>query len=873
MDFHLLERSVKEEMSHASTSTAEQGMEEFSSNGHRFRRIPRQPVAANLELHPLLKENLEQWPHLNELVQCYKADWVKDEKKYGHYESIAPISFQNQIFEGPDTDIETEMRLASARHSKTEDATDDDILSTSGRQLPESSLSDTSYSKVLKHFGESPLPAYEAAFDWENERSLIFGQRTLETQPAQYGRERREKLSEDFYFRMLPTAMQDGGLSSEPRGIFSLDAPSASVCLLIQLEKPATEEGGVSPSVYSRKEPVHLTEREKQKLQVWSQIMPYRESFAWAIVPLFDNNNAAASGGAASLSSPLAPSVSGSSSLESVAEPIAKIALDRKLTYSSGSSVIVEISNLNKVKESYTEDSLQDPKRKVHKPVKGVVRLEIERLQSGHVDMDAISENGSITNDSIDTGNQYADATFTKSHSNDSDGPRDCNSKWNSFDGKEVRRNSLNGFPVNYPDSSSYDFQAFDFCTMTRSEPFSQLFHCLYLYPLTVSLSRKSNLYIRVELRKDDADVRKQPLEAMYPRDPGGLLQKWAHTQVAVGARVACYHDEIKLYFPAILTPQQHLLFTFFHIDLQTKLQAPKPVIIGYAALPLSTNAQLRSEISLPIIRELVPHYLQDSGKKRLDYLEDGKHVFRLRLRLCSSLYPINEHIRDFFLQYDMHTLGISPPWRSELLEAIDSLKNADSTALLQFLQPILNMLLHLIGDGCETLQVAAFRVMVHILTRKFRGKRGTLLGEKRANGRGEFISFMALQGRKEGGRIIIPRGLSEAGWRMIQRTLQKFQTHQHSKDQKRKGRLQNHGEGFRKIFWNSSERQAVYQREVYRGFKFHVELKGGESRLVVDQDVGAFQKWSEVVVCSIGGTRSGGRLGSGNKEDWASNT
>jgi hypothetical protein len=52
-------------------------------------------------------ENLEQWPHLNELVHCYTTDWVKDENKYGHYESIGTPSFQNQIYEGPDTDIET----------------------------------------------------------------------------------------------------------------------------------------------------------------------------------------------------------------------------------------------------------------------------------------------------------------------------------------------------------------------------------------------------------------------------------------------------------------------------------------------------------------------------------------------------------------------------------------------------------------------------------------------------------------------------------------------------------------------------------------------------------------------------------------------
>lgn len=54
-----------------------------------------------------LDEDVEQWPHLHELVQCYKADWVKDENKYGHYESIGPTTFQSQIYEGPDTDIET----------------------------------------------------------------------------------------------------------------------------------------------------------------------------------------------------------------------------------------------------------------------------------------------------------------------------------------------------------------------------------------------------------------------------------------------------------------------------------------------------------------------------------------------------------------------------------------------------------------------------------------------------------------------------------------------------------------------------------------------------------------------------------------------
>ncbi|KAG5000248.1 hypothetical protein JHK87_021320 [Glycine soja] len=678
------------------------------------------------------EENLEQWPHLNELVHCYTTDWVKDENKYGHYDSVGTPSFHNQIYEGPDTDIETEMRLAGARQTKGDEVNDDDIPSTSGRQFTEGVDGDLLPSDVPKHIGQSPLPAYEPAFDWENERTLIFGQRIPETPLSQYGI--REML---FLSRAKITC--------EPRAVFYLDAPSASVCLLIQLEKHATEEGGVTASVYSRKDPlfqafnrlclnghvidnpiytiqtkVHLTEREKQKLQVWSKIMPYKESFAWTIVSLFDSSIGAASVGPASPSSPLAPSISGSSSHEGVFETSAKISLDGKLSYSNGNSVVVEVSNLNKVKESYTEESLQDPKRKVHKPVKGVLRLEIEKHQISQADLENMSESGSITNDSVDQGDRIADSLSGKYPSNGCDDPQGSNLRVVS----PVLGNGANQHGNS--DFNAHDFHAFDFRTTTRNEPFLQLFHCLYVYPLTVSLGRKRNLFLRAELREDDGDIRRQPLEAIYPRDPGldASFQKWGHTQVAVGARVACYHDEIKLSLPAMWTPTHHLLFTLFHVDLQTKLEAPKPVVIGYAALPLSSHAhsnwqyeklfsllhvfmynELRSEINLPIMRELVPHYLQDAGRERLDYLEDGKSVFRLRLRLCSSLYPINERIRDFFLEYDRHTLRTSPPWGSELLEAINSLKNVDSTALLQFLHPILNMLLHLIGNGGETLQ------------------------------------------------------------------------------------------------------------------------------------------------------------------------
>lgn len=719
--------------------------------GQRFRRVSRLTSFPPSELDLLLNERLEQWPHLKELIYCYRADWVKDETKYGHYESVPPPLFQNQIFECPDTDLETEVQLANVRQARAGELEDEEP-STSGRQSNHSTLPEATQNKALrKHLGAAPLPCYEPIFDWDTERSAIAGQRTQEAPAALscsglkvsvkvlsftiqagfvepfygticlYHRERREKLSEDFHFEFLPNEFQEESTYCQRRGIFHLDTPSPSICMLIQLEKHATEEDGGTASVYSRKEPVHLTEREKQKLKVWAQMMPYREPFAWAAVPLFDSSIPSGVGGFGSPSSPLTPGLLGSNIVDPGLDMNGRTLSEGRIARDSGGTpVIVEIPGLNRVKENYIEESLQDPKRKVHKPVKATLRLEVERLPVEYLDAETVSEASRVSNGSAEGGECYGDISTERAYTNGAHGlhrgPYNGQTKWLAAELKDAERaGNVRG---SGGESGSDDFRALDFRVFTRNEPFTQLLHCLYVYPQVVNLSRKRNLFVRVELRRDDSDIRKPPLEAIYPRHAGQML-KWAYSQVAVNTRTANYHDEFKIRLPAILIAQHHLLFTFFHVDLVMKLEAPKPVVIGYSVLPLSMNAQvLRSEVSLPIIRELVPHYLQDNIKERLDYAEDGRMVFKLRLRICSSLYPANERIRDFFMEYDRHVLQTSPPWGSELLEAINSLKNVDSTAMLQFLQPVLNMLLQLIGDGGETLQVAAFRAMVNILTR-----------------------------------------------------------------------------------------------------------------------------------------------------------
>jgi len=58
-------------------------------------------------------------------------------------------------------------------------------------------------------------------------------------------------------------------------------------------------------------------------------------------------------------------------------------------------------------------------------------------------------------------------------------------------------------------------FKAVEFWTLSKGEPLAQILHCLYIYPQSVNLSKKRNLFIRVELRKDDSDIRKPPLEVV----------------------------------------------------------------------------------------------------------------------------------------------------------------------------------------------------------------------------------------------------------------------------------------------------------------------------------------------------------------------
>eukprot|EP00850_Spirogloea_muscicola_P006481 SM000030S11490 [mRNA] locus=s30:801352:813323:- [translate_table: standard] len=758
----------------------------------RLQRLPRPGAAAGCaaDVDPLLHGNLEAWPHLLELVQCYKGDLIHVDNKYGHYESVPAPPLEPQVFEsqGPEHGCSPSAIPALAvaesplppRAPHSPAASQNFSPQTPGSlpplpkiiiqpdtnghahflglaiepKTPEDITVDREKdSGHQEHLGYSPMVTYDPIFSWEHERSVFQGNRapgppnvttpcgmkfsvrvlslTIQAGLVEpiygticlYHNNRKEKLSEDFYFQFLPPDWPGESTSPEKRAIFSLDAPSASVFLLVQMEKPATEESptGVRSNVYARETPPMLNEKEKKQLQKWAQVMPFRESFAWTTIPLFDANVTGGVGGFGSITPSSASSVASSTSSSGMSTPVSTEGGSTTpgggpdnpplVVEQGGPPVLVDIPVFNRIKDCYTEDQLQDPKRKAHKPVRATMRFEIERLPQ---DLSSYQLPAGVVR-------MKRPAALDRSMSLDS----------NASFAISIESPQGNGHhPHTFPSLSTdgvllwekmdiKGFRALDFRSISRSEPLSQVLHCLYVYPQSIAVTKKRNLFIRVELRNDDSDFNKPALEAIFPRGDEGPMLRSAYSQVASSMKVCLFHDEFKIRLPAIITTQHHLLFTFFHVDLLLKTEPPKPVVVGYSVVPLAMGAQvLKSDGSLPIIKELMPNYLLESTKQSLSYWEEGKPQFRLRLRLCSSVYPINSKAREFFNEYDKHILKTSSSVGSDLLDSINSLKNVDTNSILQYLQPILNMLLRMIGDGGETLQVAAFRAVVNVLSR-----------------------------------------------------------------------------------------------------------------------------------------------------------
>ncbi|CAI2294693.1 unnamed protein product [Caenorhabditis sp. 36 PRJEB53466] len=223
------------------------------------------------------------------------------------------------------------------------------------------------------------------------------------------------------------------------------------------------------------------------------------------------------------------------------------------------------------------------------------------------------------------------------------------------------------------------------------SQPHTSLTNLLYIYPLGLkydsqkAFSKARNISCTVRfVRGEEAIPEKAMVDRMSAAGPYTISATCAvqhHQQNPV------FGDEMKAQLPLNLTTSDHLLFSFSHISVagNTSVKTPESTEtpIGYAWLPLvwkKDRLVLESdeqEFALPVAIDLPTHYYRSKptimGKGEESSSEvrwvDQKPLFRVRLRLVSSVFTTDAKLQTFFQACDrLSAKGI-------MGDAADSLK------------------------------------------------------------------------------------------------------------------------------------------------------------------------------------------------------
>ncbi|CAD6184343.1 unnamed protein product [Caenorhabditis auriculariae] len=205
------------------------------------------------------------------------------------------------------------------------------------------------------------------------------------------------------------------------------------------------------------------------------------------------------------------------------------------------------------------------------------------------------------------------------------------------------------------------------------NQPHSELFNLLYIYPLSLkydnqkAFSKARNIACSVRFVKGDETIpEKAIVDRLSASGPHTI-----HTTCAVQHHQQCpiFGDEIKVQLPLNLSTSDHLLFSFSHISVagNTSVKTPEATEtpVGYAWLPLvwkKDRLVLESdeqEFALPVAVDLPAHYYKSKpnplGKGDDNEIRwvDQKPLFRVRLRLVSSVFTTDGKLQSFFQACD----------------------------------------------------------------------------------------------------------------------------------------------------------------------------------------------------------------------------
>lgn len=233
----------------------------------------------------------------------------------------------------------------------------------------------------------------------------------------------------------------------------------------------------------------------------------------------------------------------------------------------------------------------------------------------------------------------------------------------------------------------------------------------LFVYPKEVNFASRAgsarNIAVKVQLMCGEEDTHALP--AIFGKSSCPEYTTEAYTTVSYHNKSPDFYDEVKIKLPANLGDQHHLLFTFYHISCQRKVeQTTAETAVGFTWLPVFRDCRLQTgEFCLPVMIEHPPpnysYIPPDVLLPGTKWVDNHKGIFVVNLEAVSSVHTQDKFLDRFLSLCTVLEEGNIPArigeanMEAELKATILDLNHAKMEPLVKFLPLILNKLILLL--------------------------------------------------------------------------------------------------------------------------------------------------------------------------------
>ncbi|XP_066997234.1 dedicator of cytokinesis protein 7 [Anabrus simplex] len=230
----------------------------------------------------------------------------------------------------------------------------------------------------------------------------------------------------------------------------------------------------------------------------------------------------------------------------------------------------------------------------------------------------------------------------------------------------------------------------------------------IYIYPKELNFASRPgsarNIAVKVQLMNGEDE--RHALPVIFGKSSCPEFTTEAYTTVNYHNKCPDFYDEIKIKLPASLEDQHHLLFTFYHISCQRKVeQQVVETPVGYTWLPVFRDGRLQiGELCLPVMMEHPPpnysYIPPDVLLPGTKWVDNHKGIFVVVLDAVSSVHTQDKYLDRFLNMCAALEEGNIPSRigeaniESELKISILDLNHAKSEPLVKFLHLVINKLL-----------------------------------------------------------------------------------------------------------------------------------------------------------------------------------